>query len=79
MNLMQTWVVRGPLTAKIYFWEKMFTYTYIFLMFLKTGHTVSSCVDETGSMQINLKPDYLVENRAIGNTTFFCVEDLQDY
>ena len=48
-------------------------------MFLKTGKFVSGCVDETRSRQINLKPDYLVENRALGNATFILVQDLQDY
>ena len=48
-------------------------------MFLKTRHFVSGCVDETGSRQINLKPDYPVENRAFGNVIFICVEDLQYY
>ena len=51
----------------------------MFLMFLKTGQFVSGCVDETGSRQINLKPDCPVENRAVGNATFILAQDLQDY
>ena len=47
-------------------------------MYLKTGQFASGCV-ETASRQINLKPDYPVENRAVGNTTFIRVEDFQDY
>ena len=48
-------------------------------MFLKTGHFASGCVDETGSRQINMKPDYPAKNWAVGNTTFILVQDLQDY
>ena len=48
-------------------------------MFLKTGHFVSGCVDETGSRQINMKPDYPVEIWAVGNTKFILVQGLQDY
>ena len=48
-------------------------------MFLKTGQFVSSCVDETGSRQINLKPDYPVENRTAGKAAFILVQNLQDY
>ena len=48
-------------------------------MFLKTGQFVSGCVDETRSRQTNLKPDYPVENRAVGNYKFILVQDPQDY
>ena len=48
-------------------------------MFFETGHFVTGCVDETGSRQISLKPDYPVENRDVGNATFIRVEDLQGY
>ena len=48
-------------------------------MFLKTGQFMSGCVNETGFRQINLKPDYPVKNRAVGNATFILVQDLQDY
>ena len=46
-------------------------------MFLKTRQSVSGCVGETGSRQINLKPDYPVENQSVGNATFILVQDLQ--
>ena len=49
------------------------------LLFLKTGHFESGYVDETGSRKINMKPDYPVENRAVGNNTYTRVEDFQDY
>ena len=48
-------------------------------MFLKTRQFVTGCVDETGSRQINLKPDNPVENRAVGNAVFICVQNLQNY
>ena len=48
-------------------------------MFLKTGHFVSGCVDETGSWEITMKPDYPVENWAVGNATIILIKDLQDY
>ena len=47
-------------------------------MYLKTGQFASGCV-ETASRQINLKPDYPVENRSVSNSKFICVQDLQDY
>ena len=48
-------------------------------MFLKTGHFVSGCADKTGSRQINMIPNYPVENWDVVNATFILVQDLQDY